>query len=132
MAKKIEKIVLAYCPEGNCAPIYQAIPVTAVDAWVEGILGSNELIVRPTVFGGIMMICKKHDDDESYNWVGSCVYLHNRDDCIGGDVFFCRVDYHKQPDGKIRILGLTDNDKMRLDAATEKIFKDRKRLEIQI
>lgn len=132
MAKKTEKITLAYCPEGECAPIFQAVPVRAVDAWVEGILGTDELIVRPTVFSGIQMICKKHDNDEHYNWVASCIYLHNRDDCIGGDAFLCRVDYHKQPDGKIRILGLTEHDKTRINSASDRIFKNHKRLEIEL
>ena len=130
--KNEPKITIAYSPTGECYPILQDVPESAVDAWIEGILGTTELIVRPTVLSGIMMVCRKHDDDEHFNWVASYTYLHNRDEVIGGDVFFCRVDFHRQPDGKVKILGLRDYDIKRLNWVAEKIFKHHKRLEIQM
>ncbi len=132
MANETEKITLAYCPAGECRPVFQEVPLDAVDAWIEGILTTDALIVRPTVLSGIMMVCRKNDFDEPYNWVGSCIYLHNRDECIGGDVFLCRVDFHRQPDGKVKIRGLTKYDAMRINNAADRIFKTHKRLEIEV
>lgn len=133
MAKKNEPTIkVAYVPALECRPVIQDVPESEVAVWMEGLLSSKELIIRYTVLGGIMMVCKKHDDNDRYNWIGSCIYLHNRDECIGGDVFLCRVDFHKQPDGKTKFLDLRPYDIRRINDAADRIFQNHKRLEIEL
>ena len=132
MAKKNEnEITLAYCPVGECLPIAQEVPETAVKAWIEGILGTNELTIKPTVLSDVYMICKKNDDDERFNWIGSNIYLFNKEECIGGDVFLCRIEMHGGLDGKVRILGLTAFDIERISNGSQQIFKNHKRLDVE-
>lgn len=133
MAKKteMESVHLAYIPYGCEMPVIHEAPAPLLEEWCERILGTDELILRPSVLGAIHLLCLKTDHDEPFNHFATALYLHAHDDVIGGNVIACRASFKRDEKGKVHIQGLTENDCMRLERASQKYFGNRELLEFR-